>query len=208
MIIINFIERSFSVNTRHDMRSSRTQKSLCRALYEMIDEQPLSEITVTALTKRAEVSRATFYLYFDSIEAMASSIVSTLYSSFLDRVDSVLAEGKDFKDSCKSLLAHPFSDTEDIVAYRAMIRAGCIDEKAISNGIMEARKLFRAFFVDDAGTDELDYMLEFVAGGISLSLIRWARISKSSDDLGDFGNLLINILFRFHVHLNSIRRKQ
>lgn len=195
------------MNTKHDIRSLRTQQSLRRALFEMIDEKPLNEITVTRLTERAGVSRATFYLYFDSIESMTSSIVSDLYASFMDSVDSALAMGLNFKETCMVLLSQPFSDGEQIAAYRAMIRAGCIDGGMISRGIVEARKKFNVFFADGAGEEELDYVLEFVAGGIGMSIVRWAMADNSEISPEGLKSILLTVLFRYPVHLDAIRRK-
>lgn len=192
---------------KQDIRSRRTRKNLCDALYDMIDEKPFDEITVTKLVQRAKVSRATFYLYYDSIGSMAKSIVSGLYASFQDSVDSALAMGLNFKETCMVLLSQPFSDGEQIAAYRAMIRAGCIDGGMISRGIVEARKKFNVFFADGAGEEELDYVLEFVAGGIGMSIVRWAMADNSEISPEGLKSILLTVLFRYPVHLDAIRRK-
>lgn len=54
-----------------DPRAARTRARLRRALLDACADTPLAEVTVAALVRRAGVGRATFYLHYGDLEALA-----------------------------------------------------------------------------------------------------------------------------------------
>jgi AcrR family transcriptional regulator len=54
-----------------DPRTARTRAKLRRALLEECAHRPLAEVSVAALVRRAGVGRATFYLHYADLEALA-----------------------------------------------------------------------------------------------------------------------------------------
>lgn len=57
--------------TPEDPRAARTRAKLRQALLAECAEQPLEEIGVAALVRRAGVGRATFYVHYADLEALA-----------------------------------------------------------------------------------------------------------------------------------------
>ncbi|MFI7404063.1 TetR family transcriptional regulator [Streptomyces sp. NPDC049541] len=55
----------------HDPRAARTRARLREALLAECAERPLAEVGVAALVRRAGVGRATFYVHYDGLEALA-----------------------------------------------------------------------------------------------------------------------------------------
>ncbi len=53
-----------------DRRTRRSQKLLFDALMELILEKDYESITVSEISARADVARATFYLHFDDKDAL------------------------------------------------------------------------------------------------------------------------------------------
>lgn len=53
-----------------DLRIQKTKKSIRNAFYQMVIEKKYADISVTELSKRAEIGRKTFYLHYDSIESV------------------------------------------------------------------------------------------------------------------------------------------
>jgi AcrR family transcriptional regulator len=51
-----------------DRRTERTHKAIIEAFTSLILEKDFSEITVTEITKRAEINRKTFYSHYNCIE--------------------------------------------------------------------------------------------------------------------------------------------
>ncbi|WP_261720221.1 TetR/AcrR family transcriptional regulator [Streptomyces sp. FZ201] len=54
-----------------DPRAARTRRRLRQALLDECTERPLSRVSVAAVVRRAGVGRATFYLHYDGLEALA-----------------------------------------------------------------------------------------------------------------------------------------
>ena len=54
-----------------DPRAERTRARLRRALLEECAERPLEEVSVAGLVRRAGLGRATFYLHYPDLEALA-----------------------------------------------------------------------------------------------------------------------------------------
>ncbi|MEV0478446.1 TetR/AcrR family transcriptional regulator, partial [Streptomyces prunicolor] len=54
-----------------DRRAARTRARLRQALLDECAEHPLEEVGVAALARRAGVGRATFYVHYDGLEALA-----------------------------------------------------------------------------------------------------------------------------------------
>ena len=54
-----------------DPRAARTRAKLRRALLDECAERPLAEVTTAALVRRAGVGRATFYVHYADLEALA-----------------------------------------------------------------------------------------------------------------------------------------
>lgn len=53
---------------KKDLRNIRNQTALNTAFQELLAEKPYSEITIRDITLRAELSRSTFYAYYESKE--------------------------------------------------------------------------------------------------------------------------------------------
>ena len=58
-----------------DPRSQRTEAQIFSAFDELLSEKELSKITVTMLTKRAGISRKTFYLHYGSIDDLVDELL-------------------------------------------------------------------------------------------------------------------------------------
>jgi AcrR family transcriptional regulator len=66
-----------------DARLIRTRAALVDAITELLDERPVSEITISDLVRRAQVTRPTFYQHFSDIAAVArAALIERLQSSF------------------------------------------------------------------------------------------------------------------------------
>jgi AcrR family transcriptional regulator len=56
---------------RSDPRAERTRDALRRALLAECAERPLAEVSVAAVVRRAGTARATFYLHYTDLDALA-----------------------------------------------------------------------------------------------------------------------------------------
>lgn len=65
-----------------DRRVKRTKKALHDALFSLLKEKSINEITVTELTSLADVNRATFYFYYTDLIDMLTQIQNEVYDDF------------------------------------------------------------------------------------------------------------------------------
>lgn len=65
-----------------DRRTIRTKRMIRSALAELIDEKGFNNISVTDLTKRADINRGTFYLHYldkyDLLEKIENEIIQEI----------------------------------------------------------------------------------------------------------------------------------
>ncbi|MDI2128427.1 TetR/AcrR family transcriptional regulator [Yinghuangia seranimata] len=67
-----------------DPRAARTRERLRRALLDECAEAPLTEVSVTAVVRRAGVGRATFYLHYSDVDALAVDACADVVRAAVD----------------------------------------------------------------------------------------------------------------------------
>lgn len=107
-----------------DLRVARTEKHLKQALFRLLWEKPLEKITVKELALQAEVSRATFYLYYDSLETMVSSVEDEIFQEFSDEICAIAARSKDYYGFIRTALRYTLDSTLSILPFARLIYAG------------------------------------------------------------------------------------
>ncbi len=80
--------------TRVDSRTIQTKETIQRALREMILEMDYPKITVSELTRRAGLHRKTFYLHYETIEALFDELAESIVKQVKDMVDRTVEESE------------------------------------------------------------------------------------------------------------------
>lgn len=70
------------IGRKEDVRIRRTKKLLLHSLTKLLEKKPLNKITVTELTDLADVSRATFYLYYKDARDMMRQVEDEMFNKF------------------------------------------------------------------------------------------------------------------------------
>ncbi len=70
-----------------DRRVKRTKKALRDALFTLLEQKSINEITVTELTTLADVNRATFYFYYTDLIDMLQQIQGEAYNAFKNTIN-------------------------------------------------------------------------------------------------------------------------
>ena len=63
----------------------KTEKWIIKALLELMDEKEYGDITITEITKRAQLGRRTFYRYYKSKDQVLEHICNVLMQEFAER---------------------------------------------------------------------------------------------------------------------------
>lgn len=66
---------------KENRRIKMTKLLLRNTLLSMIHETPVERITVTALCEQADINRSTFYLHYQSVDDLLSTIENELYEA-------------------------------------------------------------------------------------------------------------------------------
>lgn len=154
-----------------DRRVRRTKKQIRDALSSLMAKKKISDITVTELTREADIDRRTFYLHYrnvyDIVEEVEHEAVELLQCRIPD------AEGGDLFATFTAIMESNINYYDTIVSDRSyyILEHNC---KEITKQALTAQ------FRKSSGLDDrtFDYYLEYVASGIINMYTHWIREGK------------------------------
>lgn len=100
-----------------DRRTLYTKMVIKDALLELMEEHSFDKITVTAICKIAEITRATFYLHFNDLTA----VVDELLVEALELAGEMVERPNDDMIQSLRLLASGKRDPEKLKSYDALL---------------------------------------------------------------------------------------
>lgn len=158
-----------------DRRITKTKTAIHEALFSILKENKSTKITVTEIAKRANIDRKTFYLHYDSPEAIIDEYYKNIIKDFLFVLDQ-----NDFFDRSFNVLALFRSLNSvvqrDIDLYRhiAKMPAYAFFAEEIKN-IVKSVAIESLSKVTTMTKDELDLYTEFYVAGIISAYLKWLK---------------------------------
>lgn len=156
------------VGIKNNRRVQYTRDQLKTALITLLQKQPLSELTVTAICQTANVNRGTFYAHYDNPAALFAAIEQDLAAQvtpligadvdLLDWLPKVLAVIQQ-ADAATAIILHNIHQSSVLEAILRPLRA------------QTKRRYAQRFNVTDPAV--LDYYFEFTCSGAIQVIIRW-----------------------------------
>lgn len=67
-------------------RESDARRVICNTMLDLMEEKPMEKVTVKELTARANVSRSSFYMYFDSTYAVLEKLEDDFLEGQVDEI--------------------------------------------------------------------------------------------------------------------------
>ena len=179
-----------------DRRTRRTREALLRALLQLLQEKPLSSITVTELTGLADVNRATFYTHYQDIFDMFDHLKEDLSQTFRAMMDShgseiaqgsydgLIAEIYRFFIENKALFDIVFSSSADSSFSTSLIEV--MREASIKN-VQVPDAVFQQLVIEGVPTKRAKricetichYQFDYIAGGVVSVMRCWMRNGKA-----------------------------
>ncbi|MDO4290528.1 MAG: TetR/AcrR family transcriptional regulator [Eggerthellaceae bacterium] len=105
---------------REDARWQRAEASIIEAFGEAVASSPLAELSVTALAKQADISKAAFYLHYRSLDELCGAFAAHLADCVADELvtsPNPLADPEGFALRLISVLGKPaFHRYADVLA--------------------------------------------------------------------------------------------
>ena len=75
-----------------DLRIQKTKAAIKAAFLELRRRKPIEKLTVTELSKLAEINKATFYLHYSDIYSLADELEDEAIDDILARVPCLLGQ--------------------------------------------------------------------------------------------------------------------
>ncbi|MGN0072231.1 MAG: TetR/AcrR family transcriptional regulator [Coriobacteriales bacterium] len=154
---------------KNDLRWQRTERHLLEAIASQMTEKPLSKITVTGLSRQAEISTAAFYLHYRDAHDLALAYTDSLAGSALSSIanpGSFFTEPKVFASQLVDALA-------DGELQKAM---GALAEQGLAPRFMDSLAKQLGTILDACGAAERgpegDIVLAFLLHGTAAAVIK------------------------------------
>lgn len=72
-----------------DLRIQKTKAAIKKAFLELRRKKPIEKITVTELSRLAEINKATFYLHYSDIYSLAEEIEDEVIDDILSDIQGL-----------------------------------------------------------------------------------------------------------------------
>jgi len=170
-----------------DRRTRKTVNALRTAFLELLRQKPADKITVTEITKLADVDRKTFYLHYDSIDALADELLREEVERMSKVVNEVTIHESgtfDLLELFRVLSAElvlEFGEKADVLVHTDMERVIAHLEPLFVNAIVENDSLQLAEHLGP----HLDIFVSFFCAGLLAMYRRWVD-TNSELPLEDF----------------------
>jgi AcrR family transcriptional regulator len=174
-----------------DRRIRRTRKLVQDALFALMKEIPYQSIRISQITERADISRSTFYLHYETKDDLLLSIVDEIIDEYFQAIDGIT------NDSAESPAFLLFSKwKQNLEKMRLVLDAG------MEFRIYQRLRIFnnqRSAASDTSNPLLNDYIRTMLDGASFALLIRWTRDNakvpvRQMDQL--FNGLNISELFQ------------
>ncbi|MGW0821377.1 TetR/AcrR family transcriptional regulator [Streptomyces sp. NPDC002845] len=110
--------------TVEDPRAARTRARLRQALLDECARRPLAEVSVAALVRRAGVGRATFYVHYADLEALAVDACADVVREAVDALHAWQGLRPDPVHAPPALVAFFAGLTPHAALYRTLLSPG------------------------------------------------------------------------------------
>ena len=158
-----------------DRRITKTRAAIWEAFFSILKDNKPSKITVTEIANRANIDRKTFYLHYDSPEAIMDEFYKNLIKDFL-----LILEKNDFFDRSFDVLALFQSLNallqRDIELYRHIAKM-----PSYAFFWEEIKDIVKSVAIEtlsdgiNMSKDEFELYAEFYVSGIVAVCLKWLR---------------------------------
>lgn len=175
-----------------DRRILKTKKAIRSAFADLISVKDIDNITIKELSDTADISRKTFYYYYDSVWSLVDDIQNELADTLCDLIKTI--EFK-FSQDAYSIIIAMFKDVlkQDYKLYRAVFYSN--QNPVLTDKILEAfKKKIRETYISRviSSDEDADLALNFVLGGAFQAFRKWFK-DESSHSAEDFIKMVVTL---------------
>lgn len=168
-------------NSGIDKRVIKTKNAIFEAFKQLVQEKDMSDITISELTQKANITRSTFYMYYNTVGDVRTDIENTIMA----RIDRIMSE-TDIRNSIRntypllSMLADEILKQDQNNRYiLSSSTSGQLMDK-INDRIVEA---YMHWFKENEGSTndigKVKYIVAFAAAGMTECFKIWFNHKSS-----------------------------
>ncbi len=159
--------------TIQDRRVARTKRSIRLALIKILAEKSLEDVTVTELSRAADINRKTFYNYYGDVSMVVDEIEDEIAADFAAAINSI-----DFLEISKApsdIFLRLARLIEKDLEFYASVFAAKGQASLLQKIVEPLKKQLWESFEDQIGADaeEFKFLLEFVVSGMIAVYQSW-----------------------------------
>lgn len=184
---------------RLDRRIVRSRNAILSAFERLLLEKPLTDITVSAIAREANVDRKTFYVHFGTVDGLLDAIAVDVVENIVDSVEKTLSSMKgDTSERALSAAATFFRTINEALCNNLVLNRQLIENIPLDDFMTRLRvplehEIAERGLLPEGLKDEMfDYYLAFLLSGIIGIYRTWAlsdgsvpieRVSAVANDL-------------------------
>lgn len=172
---------------------TKTEQQICETLISLMEEKPFSKIKVTELTENANLSRSTFYSYYDSIFDVLQAIEDDFLSHIVDEKSVNLKHDA-------SVVEENFSYIRDHLQVFQMLTGANGDPSFVARLGNRSRRILSTI-ADDTNSvlteTQLSIINEFARAG-KIQVFRWWADHKNDVSVNEIIAMLDRITGSIH----------
>lgn len=164
-----------------DKRVIKTKNAIFEAFKQLVQEKDMSDITISELTQKANITRSTFYMYYNTVGDVRTDIENTIMA----RIDRIMSE-TDIRNSIRNLYPLLSMLADEILKQDQNNRyilssstSGQLMDK-INDRIVEA---YMHWFKENEGSTndigKVKYIVAFAAAGMTECFKIWFNHKSS-----------------------------
>lgn len=164
-------------NVKEDARVRDNKERTFEALIQLLEEQSVTEITISNLIERAGISRATFYRHFHSLTDVVKAKIDIFFHQFFTELTSLYY--KEMPEDEQVLVRRFFEKiNHEKALVDVVIKTKC--EYMMVNGIYQLITYFKDQFYPIIITNKNaeTFTLEIVSASAWTLLSRWHKRGK------------------------------
>lgn len=156
-----------------DRRQIKTKKAIIAAFMTLLQEKNISKITITELSKLADIDRKTFYLHYDSISDLYEDLGNMV-------VELIKAEIIRFSEGNGTPYTF-FVSINDIISEKLDLFKSIAENNDFTDFMFKIKDILSNELIDlygktsSSATERLKLTSEFVASGTIAMYLRWLR---------------------------------
>lgn len=149
-----------------NMKSLHTQQQIEKAMFSLLQKKPYVEISIAEITRKANVSRTSFYRNYNQKNDVLTSFLANQYQKFI--IDINEHKLKSLTDQLTAYLTF-FKNNPEIM--KTLLDAG-FEGSLLNFQTRYLKKLLEVYHPDLHLTD---YAIAYQSGGVYMLLLWWVK---------------------------------